>query len=88
MSKIRRSTWQIPSEKNFVRATLSKIGNQGGSIGYIHSGSPYWSHALVAWFMLFIFGPSSQLVLDFNRKMHVSIRNRALKKAAREAKKQ
>lgn len=88
MSKIKRANWQVPSEKTFVRATLAKIGVQGGSIGYTHSGSPYWSHALLAAVITGITGPYSSLVANLNRSMHVDIRKRALRKAEREAKKQ
>lgn len=87
MSKIRRSNWQVPTEKVFVRSVLAKIGRRGGSIGYAHSGSPYWSHALVAAVILGVFGPMSSRLLEFNRKMHVDIRRRALAKAEREAQK-
>jgi len=84
MSKIRRSNWQVPSEKQFVKSVLSKIGRRGGSIGYTHSGSPFWSHALVASVIIGVFGTMNASLLEFNRKMHVSIRKRALAKEERE----
>ncbi|KAK4935076.1 hypothetical protein LTR10_023808 [Elasticomyces elasticus] len=87
MSKIRRSNWQVPTERSFVKTTLSKIGRRGGSVGYTHSGTPYWSHALVAAVITGILGPMNSALLSFNRKMHVDIRNRALKKAERDAQK-
>jgi 17beta-estradiol 17-dehydrogenase / very-long-chain 3-oxoacyl-CoA reductase len=87
MSKIRRANWQVPSERAFVKAALSKIGRSGGSIGYSNSGSPYWSHALVAALITGVLGPMNGLLLTFNRRMHVDIRRRALKKAEREAQK-
>lgn len=87
MSKIRRANWQVPSEKTFVKSTLAKIGRRGGSIGYPYSGSPYWSHALVASVITGVVGPMSSALLSFNRKMHVDIRKRALKKADRDAQK-
>lgn len=87
MSKIRRANWQVPSEKAFVRSVLAKIGRRGGSIGYSHSGTPYWSHALVASLITGVLGPMNGLLLGFNRKMHIDIRRRALKKAEREAQK-
>jgi 17beta-estradiol 17-dehydrogenase / very-long-chain 3-oxoacyl-CoA reductase len=81
MSKIRRANWQVPTEKSFVRSALAKIGRRGGSIGYPYSGSPYWSHALVAALITGILGPMSNILLGINRKMHIDIRRRALKKA-------
>lgn len=84
MSKIRRSNWQVPSEKQFVKSVLSKIGRRGGSIGYMYSGSPWWSHALVASIIIGIFGTMNGTLLEFNRKMHVGIRKRALAKAERD----
>jgi len=87
MSKIRRANWQVPSEKAFVKSVLAKIGRRGGSIGYPYSGTPYWSHALVASLITGVLGPMSSLLLGFNRKMHVDIRRRALKKAERDAQK-
>lgn len=87
MSKIRRANWQVPNEKTFVKSVLSKIGLQGGSIGYPYSGSPYWSHALVAALITGVLGPMNSILLGINRKMHVDIRKRALKKAERDAQK-
>ena len=87
MSKVRRSNWLIPSEKQFVRATLGKIGNQGGSYGFTHTGSPYWSHACLAFVITAVTGTYSGLLAGINRSMHVDIRRRALKKMEREGKK-
>ncbi|KIX02179.1 uncharacterized protein Z518_08118 [Rhinocladiella mackenziei CBS 650.93] len=87
MSKIRRANWQVPSERAFVKSALAKIGQRGGSIGYSYSGSPYWSHALVAAFITGVLGPMSTILLGINKKMHVDIRKRALKKAEREGQK-
>ena len=87
MSKIRRPNWQVPSERTFVKAALGKIGRRGGSIGYAFSGSPYWSHALIAVLVTGVLGPMNGLLLAFNRRMHVDIRRRALKKAERDAQK-
>lgn len=84
MSKIRRANWQVPSEKAFVRSALSKIGRRCGSVGYPYSGSPYWSHAVLAAFITGVLGPMNSLVMSVNRKMHVDIRKRALRKAERE----
>lgn len=86
MSKIKRANWQVPTEKAFVKSALSKIGRRGGSIGYAHSGSPFWSHAVVAFVVTGVLGPMNGLLLAFNRSMHVDIRRRALRKAEREKK--
>ncbi|EXJ57938.1 beta-keto reductase [Cladophialophora yegresii CBS 114405] len=87
MSKIRRANWQVPTEKAFVKSTLAKIGRRGGSVGYPYSGSPYWSHALVAALVTGVVGPMNSLLLGYNRSMHVAIRRRALRKAERDAQK-
>lgn len=83
MSKVRKSSWLIPSEKHFVKSVLSKIGRRGGSIGYMYSGSPWWSHAITASLMIGVLGTMSGSLLEVNRKMHVNIRKRALAKAER-----
>lgn len=87
MSKIRRANWVVPSEKNFVRSALGKIGRTGGSVGYAHTGSPYWSHAVATFVITYIVGPLSLPLLRYNKKMHVDIRRRALRKAERDGKK-
>lgn len=84
MSKIRRANWAVPSEKNFVKSALSKIGQRGGSYGFSHTGSPFWSHAIATFVITYLVGPMSERLLRYNRKMHVDIRRRALKKAERE----
>lgn len=87
MSKIRRSNWLVPSERSFVRSVLGKIGRRGGSVGYPYSGTPYWSHALLASLITGVLGPMNSILLGINKKMHVDIRQRALRKAEREAQK-
>ncbi|KAL2433482.1 Very-long-chain 3-oxoacyl-CoA reductase [Exophiala dermatitidis] len=87
MSKVRRANWLIPSEKTFVRSALSKIGRRGGSVGYPYSGTPYWSHALLAAVITGILGPMNTIVLSVNKRMHEDIRKRALRKARRDAQK-
>ncbi|KAL2012493.1 hypothetical protein VTN00DRAFT_18 [Thermoascus crustaceus] len=84
MSKIRRASATIPTPRAFVRSVLGKIGRHGGSPSYAHSSSPYWSHGLMAWFLTSVTGVMSQTVLGFNKGMHESIRQRALRKAERE----
>ena len=83
MSKIRRSNYMYPTEKQFVRSTLAKVGNQGGSVGYAYSGTPWWSHALFAWVLLTFGGTYGSFLLGQNLQNHKSIRARALKKAER-----
>ncbi|KAI1495485.1 3-ketoacyl-CoA reductase [Biscogniauxia marginata] len=86
MSKIRRPSMFIPGPKPFVRAALNKVG-VGSWQSTAHTYTPYWSHALMAWVVENTIGIGHWIGLSFNRKMHVDIRNRALRKAAREAKK-
>jgi 17beta-estradiol 17-dehydrogenase / very-long-chain 3-oxoacyl-CoA reductase len=87
MSKIRRPSLLVPTPKQFVRATLGKIGRTGGSQGLAYTSTPFWSHALFQWAITTFAGTSSSLVLAQNKSMHESIRKRALAKAARDAKK-
>ncbi|KAF2217867.1 hypothetical protein CERZMDRAFT_108486 [Cercospora zeae-maydis SCOH1-5] len=87
MSKIKRSSALIPNPKQFVRAALGKIGRSGGAQGIAATSTPYWSHGIMHWAIATFVGTMSGLVLGINRKMHVDIRRRALKKAERDAKK-
>jgi short-subunit dehydrogenase len=68
MSKIRRSSLFVPSERNFVRSVLAKIGRRGGSIGYAYSGSPYWSHGLMVAGIISVLGVYSEWLAGINRK--------------------
>ncbi|TGJ78610.1 hypothetical protein E0Z10_g10151 [Xylaria hypoxylon] len=86
MSKVRRPSLLIPSPKPFVRAALGKVG-VGSWQNTAYTYTPHWSHALMAWFVENTVGIGSSVGLNVNRSMHVDIRNRALRKAAREAKK-
>lgn len=87
MSKIKKASLIVPNERNFVRSALGKIGRRGGSVGYAYTGSPYWSHALVTLGLTYVLGPMNKILLGFNRKMHVDLRKRALRKAERDSKK-
>lgn len=87
MSKVRRTSMLIPNPKSFVKAALGKVGT-GGWMKTAYTYTPWWSHAMMAWAVENTIGVGHSLVIWYNLKMHVSIRNRALKKAAREAKKQ
>jgi len=84
MSKIKKASLVVPTEKAFVRSALSKIGRRGGSVGYAYSGSPYWSHAIVTAFLTGVLGTMGGLLLRINKNMHVDIRRRALRKMERE----
>lgn len=83
MSKVRRSTYMFPTEKDFVKSTLARIGNRCGSVGYAYSGTPWWSHALFAWYVLTVGYPFGHYVVSQNLVTHKKIRARALKKAER-----
>ena len=87
MSKIRRPSMFIPNPRGFVRAVLGKIGRSGGAQGIAHTSTPYWSHGIMHWALTTFAGLSNAFVVDRNGAMHESIRKRALKKQAREGKK-
>ncbi|KAK8042384.1 hypothetical protein PG994_012867 [Apiospora phragmitis] len=87
MSKVRRTSALIPSARAFVRSALGKIGT-GTWQTMPDTYTPFWSHALMGWAAETFLGTGSRILRSYNLKMHVDIRNRALKKAAREAKKQ
>ena len=86
MSKVRRSNWQVPTEKMFVKSALSKVGRTGGAIGYPHTGAPYWSHSLVLGAMLLILGPFNQRLMEFSSNMQAGVRKRAIRRAGRDKK--
>ncbi|OWY57982.1 NAD(P)-binding protein [Alternaria alternata] len=88
MSKIRKTSALVPNPKQFVNATLSKIGRSGGAQGVAFTSTPYWSHGLMHWFLSRFLGERSDTVVKVNRGMHENIRKRALRKAERDAKKQ
>ncbi|KAF4994912.1 hypothetical protein FDECE_12962 [Fusarium decemcellulare] len=87
MSKIRRPSLLIPNARNFVKATLGKVG-LGGFQTAPNTYTPWWSHAFMLWFIENIPGANGPITIFYNKKMHVDIRRRALRKQAREAKKQ
>ncbi|KAK3337818.1 hypothetical protein B0H65DRAFT_552328 [Neurospora tetraspora] len=87
MSKIRRSSLLIPSPKPFVRSALGKVG-LNSSEPFPNTYTPWWSHAVFKWVIENTVGAYSYITLRVNKNMHIDIRNRALRKAAREAKKQ
>jgi 17beta-estradiol 17-dehydrogenase / very-long-chain 3-oxoacyl-CoA reductase len=85
MSKVRHSSMLIPNPQQWVRSALGHIGVSTQPIAY--TTTPYWSHALMSWWIENTIGSGSALGIWYNLKMHVDIRARALRKAAREAKK-
>ncbi|KAL2170460.1 hypothetical protein VTG60DRAFT_4840 [Thermothelomyces hinnuleus] len=86
MSKIRRTSLLIPSPKPFVRSVLGKVG-LGWTEKFTNTYTPWWSHAIFKWAIENTVGATSGITVWFNRRMHLDIRARALRKAAREAKK-
>ncbi|EER22907.1 oxidoreductase,short chain dehydrogenase, putative [Coccidioides posadasii C735 delta SOWgp] len=85
MSKVRKASMTIPNPKAFVRSTLNHLGRSGGLFSYSHTSVPYWTHGLMAWGITSFLGAMSKTVLGINKSMHESIRQRALRKAARES---
>lgn len=83
MSKIRRTSATIPNPKQFVRATLRSVGRRVGAQDRFATTTPYWSHALMHFFIENSVGVYSSVANKLNLGMHKSIRVRALKKAAR-----
>lgn len=88
MSKIRRTSMLIPNPKQFVKSTLRSVGRRGGAQERYATMTPYWSHAIYQFVIDETFGVYSKIVNKINLSFHKSIRIRALKKAARLAKKE
>lgn len=86
MSKVRRASALIPTPKQFVRATLSKVG-LGSTQRIAYTVTPWWSHAVFQWIVENTVGSGAAFAIWYNRKIHADIRRRALRKAEREAKK-
>ncbi|KAL6866863.1 hypothetical protein J3F83DRAFT_741508 [Trichoderma novae-zelandiae] len=87
MSKVRRSSLLVPNPRAFVKSALGKVG-LGGYQTAPNTYTPWWSHAFMLWAIENVAGVNSPLTIWYNKKMHVDIRRRALRKQAREAKKQ
>lgn len=87
MSKIRKPSMMIPNARNFVKSALGKVGRSGGAQNMAHTSTPFWSHAIMQWWIENTLGFGGKFVLGQNRSMHESIRKRALKKKERDAKK-
>lgn len=88
MSKIRKTSALIPNPKQFVAATLSSVGRRSGAQERYATTTPYWSHALYHFIIENSIGVYSKLANSVNYSFHKSIRARALRKAARQAKKE
>ena len=54
MSKIRKPSPLVPTPKAYVRSVLAKIGLPCGALftGRPFVSTPYWSHALLDWFIV------------------------------------
>ena len=51
MSGFRRTSWLVPSAESWVRTTLASVNVSGGAIGEAVTSVPYWSHAIVYYFV-------------------------------------
>ncbi|KAM0435915.1 hypothetical protein ACHAPT_002807 [Fusarium lateritium] len=87
MSKVRRPSLLVPNARNFVKAALGKVG-LGGYQTAPNTYTPWWSHSFMLWLIENVPGANGPITIYYNKKMHVDIRRRALRKQAREAKKQ
>ncbi|KAH8880281.1 NAD(P)-binding protein [Thozetella sp. PMI_491] len=87
MSKVRRTSLMIPNPKQFVRSALGKVGLVSSQT-MANTYAPWWSHAALQYVVESTIGNGNSFGIWQNLKLHVDIRNRALRKAAREAKKQ
>jgi 17beta-estradiol 17-dehydrogenase / very-long-chain 3-oxoacyl-CoA reductase len=83
MSKIRRASATIPTAKAFVGSTIRSIGRRTGAQERYASTTPFWTHALMHWWIENTVGVYSALAATVNYSMHVGIRKRALRKKAR-----
>lgn len=88
MSKIKRSSAMIPNPRSFVQSTLSSVGRRSGAQERFASVTPYWSHAIYHFIIEETVGVYSKLVNSINYGFHHSIRQRAIRKAQRQAKSQ
>lgn len=87
MSKIRKPSPFVPTPAPFVRSTLNSIGLPRGAQGRPHERTPFWSHAILDYAVGFAGYVSEMAGIKVILGMHNDIRKRALKKAARDAKK-
>jgi len=82
MSKIRRASITTPTPKAYVRSVLSHLQLPCGAVGQPFTTTPYWSHAVVEWFINTLSWPS--IFISYTHGLHTNIRRRALKKRERE----
>ncbi|PHH67681.1 hypothetical protein CDD82_1224 [Ophiocordyceps australis] len=87
MSKVRRTSLLIPNARSFVKAALGKVGLAGYQTAP-NTYTPWWSHAAMLWIVENLIGANSPVTIWVNKKMHIDIRKRALRKRERDAKKQ
>lgn len=87
MSKIRRASLSIPNPKTFVSSVLRSVGRRSGAQERYATSTPYWVHAFMHFGIESTVGVYSKLANTLNLKMHKDIRVRALRKAARQQKK-
>jgi len=79
LSKIRRPSMFVPTAKAYARAAVAKINNGQTWV------SPYWAHRI----QFCIFELIPRWVLQrVVRNMHISVRKRAIRKAARQQQKE
>ncbi|KAL5531903.1 hypothetical protein ACEPAF_5466 [Sanghuangporus sanghuang] len=85
MSRIRRPTALIPMPNPYVSSVLKKIGLPCGALwtGRPSTSTPYWSHALLDYFINVI--DSKPGFIAYTLNLHKDIRRRALRKKEREA---
>lgn len=83
MSKIKRSSATIPNPKAFVSSVLRTAGRRCGAQERYATTTPFWTHALMHFGIENSVGVYSKFANSLNFSMHKSIRQRALKKAAR-----
>lgn len=86
MLKIRKTSATIPNPKQFVKLVFHGVGRRNGAQERYATLTPYWSHALMHFFIENTVGVYSKAANALNLQMHQSIRTRALKKAARQKK--
>ena len=87
MSKIRKSSAMVPTPRQFVKATMGKIGRTGGAQGWAFTSTPWWAHAAFQFAMAQIVTAGNAWLLWWNRGAHEDIRKTALRKMKREKKK-
>lgn len=83
MSKVRRSSSSIPSPKAFVSSVLGSVCRRSGAQERYATSTPYWAHAIMHFAIETTVGVYSRIANKVNLSIHKSIRQRALKKAAR-----